>query len=458
MDALDSMIERNGEDLWQKTLQLLYDSQSLGKDSMTWLGKTQLFRIEDGQALVCCRSIVSQDLIRRNRQLFTDTLSSLYGQPLQIQLINQKQMEELMPREAMRKKTNTLLARRFDGAYTFDSFVKGPSNQEALAACMSVCSRSSFGFNLNPLLIYGNSGLGKTHLLNAVGNWLKEHRPDKRVIYMYSGDLVSLMLEAMRSKSSGGNEVERVKEQLLDCDYFLIDDIQNLRSASCQEVFFTVYNQLISQNKQIILTSDTHPSELSSITKRLISRFSQGLTVNISRPGAETAKAILKKKIDGHEDIFPIDDEVLDFLAVSYSNDIRSLEGSLNRLIFNATLFNPPTISIEFAMGVLKDDPVLSETTQVDAKAIKKAVTRFYGLAYKDLEGKSRMKKIAQARQICIYLMREILHLPYAAIGDELGGRDHTTISSANSKAKKMAATNADYADAIAAIRKKIGV
>lgn len=452
------MMDQSDQQLWDKTLQLLYDSQSLGRDSMTWLNKTQLFRIDQGTALVCCRSVVSQDLIRRNRQLFTDTLSSLYGEPLQIQLINQRQMEEMMPGETVRMKTNSLITRKFDEAYTFDSFVKGPSNQEALAACQTVCQRGSFACNLNPLLIYGNSGLGKTHLLNAVGNWLKKHRPEKKVIYMYSGELVSLMLEAMRSKSANGNAVEKVKEQLLDCDYFLVDDIQNLRSASCQEVFFTVYNQLISQRKQIILTSDTHPSELSSITKRLISRFSSGLTVNISRPGAETAKAILRKKIDGHEDIFPIDDDVLDFLAVSYSNDIRSLEGSLNRLIFNATLFNPPAISIEFAMGVLKDDPILSESSQVDAKAIKKAVIRYYGLAYKDLEGKSRQKKIAQARQICIYLMRDILHLPYGVIGDELGGRDHTTISSANSKAKKLLASDKDYADAVAAIRSKIGM
>lgn len=445
------------QSLWNKTLQLLLDSQSIGKDSLTWMNKTRLVKIVDGVATVSCKSVVSQDLIRKNRVLISDTLSSLYGSPLQIQIISSRQLQTMMPDEAVSLRTNTLITRKFDAAYTFDSFVGGPSNQEALAACRTVCLKNtSLAAALNPLLIYGNSGLGKTHLLNAVGNFLQENRPEKKVIYMYSGQLVSLMLEAMRSKNTSQNAVELIKQQLLDCDYFLIDDIQNLRSASCQEVFFTVYNELISQKKQIILTSDTHPSELSSITRRLISRFSSGLIVNISRPGAETAKAILKKKIDGHEDIFPIDDDVMDFLAVSYSNDIRSLEGSLNRLIFNATLFNPPAISMEFAMGVLKDDPLFAENVTLDAKSIKKAVTRYYGLAYKDLEGKSRQKKIAQARQICIYLMRELLHMPYSAIGAELGGRDHTTISSANSKAKKTAAADPDYQDAINAIKKKL--
>lgn len=231
--------------------------------------------------------------------------------------------------------------------------------------------------------------------------------------------------------------------------------LQNLRSDSCQEVFFTLYNELIRQKKQIILTSDTHPSEISSLTKRLISRFSSGLIVNISKPGAEHAKRILMKKIEGHEDVIDIDDDVLDFLARGYSDDVRALEGALNRLIFNATLFNPPTISMSFALGVLKDEPIISEPEQLNAKSIKKAVIRYYGLSYADLEGKSRQKKISQARQICIYLMRDMLQLPYAEIGSQLGNRDHTTISSSFSRAKKMIQKESTWKDAVDEIKRK---
>lgn len=451
-------MEQKNSVLWQKTLEKIDASGFFENDAMTWLENTTLFKIENGQAYVSYRSVIACNLLKKNLELFEDTLSEVWGAALKIQCISQKEMEEMMPTEALMQKTSTLVSHGFDPAYTFDSFVQGPSNQEALAACRAVC-RNGTGLRLNPLLIYGNSGLGKTHLLNAVGNELKRTNPSAKVTYMYSGDLVSLLLESMRQKNAAENSVDKVKEQLLDCDYFLVDDIQNLRSPGCQEVFFTIYNELIARKKQIILTSDTHPSQLNSLAKRLISRFQSGLTVNISRPGAETAKAILKKKIAGHEDIFPIDNEVLDFLSVSFADDVRSLEGTLNRLIFNATLFNPPAITIEFAMGVLKDDPSISSQPsgdELDGKAIKKAVIRFYGLSYKDLEGKSRQKKIATARQICIYLMREMLSLPYSAIGAELGGRDHTTISSAYNKAKQTAAKNPEYQEAIDAIKKKL--
>lgn len=441
---------------WSQALELIRQSGFFDGGTMTWVEKSSLFKIEGGKAYVTCRTIIASNLIKDNLQLFEDTLSEIRGSSLSIALITQKEMEEMMPEEALKQKTSRLIGRGFDSAYTFDSFVKGPSNQEAIAACQAVCNPRTYGM-FNPLLIYGNSGLGKTHILNSIGNELARSRPGSKVFYLYAGDLVSLLLEAMRTKNSEGNAVDAIKDCLLDCDYFLVDDIQNLRSPSCQEVFFTIFNELIHQKKQIILTSDTHPSEIPTLTKRLISRFSSGLIVNISKPGAETAKRILMKKIEGHEDVIDIDEDVLDFLSRSYCDDVRALEGVLNRLIFNATLFNPPSISMNFAMGVLKDEPVLAQPEQLDAKSIKKAVTIFYGLSYQDLEGKSRQKKITQARQICIYLMREMLHLPYAVIGQQMGGRDHTTISSSCSRARKMIAADSAWKEAVDSIKRKIG-
>lgn len=442
---------------WQSALNLIRQSGFFDSGTMKWIEKSSLFKIENAQAYVSCRSVIASNLIKENLQLFEETLSELWGSALRIVLISQKEMEEMMPAEAIKQKTRRLLVQSFDENFTFDSFVKGPSNQEAIAASQAVCNPKTF-LALNPLLIYGSSGLGKTHILNAIGNELSRSRPECKVIYVYAGDLVSHLLEAMRIKNTENNAVEMIKDLLLDCDYFLIDDIQNLRSASCQEVFFTVFNELIRQKKQIILTSDTHPSEIPTLTKRLISRFSSGLIVSIAKPGAETAKLILKKKIQGNEDIFDIDEDVLDFLSLSYCEDVRALEGVLNRLIFNATLFNPPCISMEFAMGVLKDEPALAKPEELDAKGIKKAVIRYYGLSYQDLEGKSRQRKITQARQICIYLMRDLLKLPYAVIGEQLGGRDHTTISSNFSRAKKMIASDSAWKEAMEAIRKKTGV
>lgn len=441
---------------WQKTIDLLKQSGYFDNGTITWIEKASLFKILDNLAYVSCRSAIALQIIDEHQKLFEDTLSEVYGQPLKIKKMPTQDLDELIPDPVLQQKAKQALGRKFNSQYTFDSFVKGPSNQEALAAAMAICNANSF-LPLNPLLIYGSSGLGKTHLLNAIGNLLSNQQEKGKVLYFYAGDLVSLLLDAMRSKAGTRNGVEIIKEYLLDCDYFLVDDIQNLRSASCQEVFFSVFNELIYQNKQIILTSDIHPSEIPTLTKRLISRFSSGLIVNISKPGVDTAKRILQKKIVGYESIFEIEDEVLDFLSVSYSEDIRTLEGALNRLIFNATLFNPSSITMDFALGVFKDEPTLIQPKkELDGRSIKKAVAAYYGLAYQDLEGKSRQKKITQARQVCIYLMRDMLKLSFTLIGEQLGGRDHTTISASCSRAKKMIQTDSAWKEAVEILKKKI--
>lgn len=445
------------DQIWQNTLDIIKDSHTFEDASLTWLKKTTLFRVDDGKAYIAYRSVISFNIMDQNLNLFTNVLSEEWGEPLELVFVPYSDMEKMMPEVVVQERTNTLLGYRFNENYTFESFVEGSSNQEAYAACLAVCTSSS-GVLFNPLMLFGNSGLGKTHLLHAVGNYLHKEKPEAKVIYMYSGDFVSLLIEAMKTKNVHGNTVEKVKEQLLDCDYFLIDDIQNLQHAASQEVFFTVYNKLISKGTQIILTSDIHPTELSVLQSRLVSRFNSGLAINISKPGYETSKAILKKKIEGREEVCQIDEDVMDLLALRFSNDVRNLEGSLNRLIFNATLFNPPVIDMEFASKVLETAPIdQSEPKELTIKEIKKTVTRYYGLAYKDLEGKSRQKKIMQARHLCVYLCRDMLHKPYAMIGSELGGRDHKTIASSYERATKLIKNEPLFLQAAEELRKMLG-
>ena len=249
--------------------------------------------------------------------------------------------------------------------------------------------------------------------------------------------LVTILLDAMKTKNIYGNTVEQVKEQLSNYDYFLIDDVQNLKQSSSQEVFFTVYNQLIARNAQIVMTSDMHPNELSGLQNRLISRFSSGLITNISKPEFDTSKAILRKKLEGNEESILIQDNVLDYLASKFSDDVRNLEGSLNKLIFNATIENPEVIDLDFAQRILMKEPVIINQDELTMKQIKKAVVNFYGFTYKDLEGKSRQKNIMNARQVFVYLSRELLHKAYVDIGQELGNRDHTTILSSYERARQ---------------------
>lgn len=412
-----------------------------------WISRTVLYRLEDGTAWVCCPSRITQSIIRQEQSLFESLLSQIVEQPVTLRLSDKEETVITQTRPKTIQQADSLLQARFNPEYTFESFVEGSSNREAYAAVYNSCIQTGVRA-FNPIMIYGNSGLGKTHLLHAAGNWLKLNRPEDKVIYMDANSFVDLLIEAMKSKT-----VEAVKERLTNCDYFLLDDIQNLRRSSSQEIFFSVYNDLIAQNTQIMMTSDIHPQELSGLQSRLISRFTSGLTVSVSRPEFDTSRAILRKRIEGKEEQIRIQDDVIDYLASTFSNDVRNLEGSLNRLIFSATLENPDVIDTAFAKAVLVNEPIIDKQKELTVRNIEKAVTNFYGLTSSDLEGKSRQKAIVNARHICVYLSRELLHTSYAQIGLQLGGRDHKTIASSYERAEKLMKQDSAFAMAVSKIR-----
>ncbi len=439
---------------WEETLKKIEESGYFSEDTFhTWIEKTNLFRITDNTALITYRSIVTRNILSKPdaTSVIRDTLSEVLGSDIEIELIEYKKALTMLPEMDLDNRTQNLVRTEFNPEYTFENFVQGHSNAEAYAACMACCNQPGSVFN--PLLIYGNSGLGKTHLLHAIGNYLKKEKPEARVFYTYSGDLVTILLDAMKTKNIHGNTVDKVKSQLISYDYFLIDDIQNLQQSSSQEVFFTVYNALLAKNAQIVITSDIHPNELTGLQSRLISRFTSGLSVNISKPEFETSKAILKKKIEGNEETLNISEDVLDYLANKFSNDVRNLEGSLTKLIFNATLENADVIDLDFAQRILMKEPVVTTPSQLNIKKIKKVVTRMYGFSYKDIEGKARQKRLANARHIIVYLSREMLHKPYVAIGQELGNRDHTTISSSYDRACQLIDNDKEFKMAVEKVK-----
>ena len=367
------MSETGYDSIWKDTLKAIEQSNYFPSDTFhAWIMKTSLFKIEDDKAYVVYFTVITYNILKqqKEKELFESTLSEIYGAPLKIQFVSQKEKERLIPEILVEKRTKKLMNVHFNPAYTFENFIEGNSNNEAYSACVACCVQNRRMFN--PILIYGNSGLGKTHLLHAIGNYLKKEKPETKVFYSYSGELVDILLEAMKSKN-----VSDIKEQLIENDFFLIDDIQNLRQQASQEVFFTVYNALIEKNAQIIITSDTHPRELNNLPNRLISRFDAGLSVNISRPEFLTSKAILKKKLEGIEETLQIKEEVLDYLAHKFSNDVRNLEGSLNKLIFNATLENPDVIDLEFAQHILMNVPVVSTHEELSSKKSKKPLHVF---------------------------------------------------------------------------------
>ncbi|MEG1474291.1 MAG: chromosomal replication initiator protein DnaA [Longicatena sp.] len=440
-------------DIWNKTLDTIHDNASFDDVVFhSWFKDgTQLFDIKDDFATIVVPFRINKQILMESINLIQDSLSKVIDQNISCQILLKNEVDLLQPSSVVQRRNEVLFEDKIKKEYTFDSFVVGKNNREAHAAALSSCYYPG-KFN-NPLFIFGNSGLGKTHLLHAIANYIKINKPDEKLLYIYSEDFVTLLIEAMKNKT-----VEEVKEKICSVDYLLIDDIQRLKQSTSQEIFFNMYNKLISDNKQIVITSDIHPTELKGIENRLISRFSSGLSVSIGSPEFETSKAILQKKMEGRKDEVIMDDEVLDYLATRFSKDVRKLEGALNELFFKAILYNPEKINLKFAKDIFKENPSIIQDEDLTPKKIKKAVCDFYGLTKTQIESKSRTKNISNARHIAIYLCRKHLEMPFVKIGFEFGNRDHSTIMASYEKILKSLKEKDSFQQALTQIEKNLGI
>lgn len=440
--------------VWQQVLNNIKESNIVDDASFsTWIKMSTLSEIAGNQAFVVVPSNIHKKFMQEYVTEFEEELKKILNvDSITVSLFLKEEMGQLMPEFS--PTTKELLQTKLNEEYTFDNFITGGSNREAYSAALLISNEPAF---YNPVFIYGNSGLGKTHLLHAIGNHIKEHSSNKTVFLTNSSDMIELLIDAMMHKN-----VTAVKEQILQYDYFLIDDIQFLKANASQEIFFEIYNKMKEMNKQIVITSDIHPEELKGITDRLINRFSSGLTLKIDSPEFETARAILNKnvatKIGNRNEDFLIHDEVLDFIALRFSEDVRKLEGALNKLYFNAIMFQADEIDLDFAMKVFKDNPLVMKEEELTANKVKKAVCDFYGLTKAQIESKSRTANISNARHIAVYLCRELLDMPFAKIGAEFGNRDHSTIISSHEKVKKTIKTDSQMRQAIAMIKKNLGI
>ena len=336
---------------------------------------------------------------------------------------------------------------------TFDNFIVGDCNKESQAAALA-CALNPGKF-FNPLFIYGNSGLGKTHLLMAIANYVLKNDPSKKVYYTESLKFVETVVNAIRD-----NRIEEFKHYMYNMDLLLVDDIQFLAGKEkSHEIFFTIYNELVNNKKQVCIASDRQPREIKGLEERLISRFSSGLSVGIDSPEFETSLAILQSKIkqNGYG-IDDVDQEGLAYIASNFSGNVRDLEGAWNRVLFYAIEFQPDggCIKFETVMNALKNQAVVSDKTGLSPKKIIKVVADYYGLTKQQITSKTRTKNISNARQISIYLCRKLLDIPYIKIGDEFGGRDHSTIISACTKVEKQLKKDEAFKNAVNEIEKQL--
>ena len=325
--------------------------------------------------------------------------------------------------------------------FTFDSFVVGSSNKFVYAAAKSVAEHP--GESFNPLFIYGESGLGKTHLVQAIANYIAQKSPEKRVLYTTCENFLNEFIDSMISgKISSRDKGARFRLHYRNVDILMIDDIQFLaKKPGVQEEFFHTFNELSSQNKQIVLTSDRPPKEIAMLEERLRTRFEGGLIADIQPPDLETKIAILKRK--ALERKCPMPDDVLEFLANDSGHDVRTLECRLTKVLFASKLHEEP-ISLGLAKLALSESVSESGTSseEITPDVIISSVCGYYKYKREDILGKGKKADLVKARQICAYLMCEMLSLPLISIGNVMGGRDHTTIMYSRDKIEELIRLN----------------
>jgi len=330
--------------------------------------------------------------------------------------------------------TKSAFVSNFNAKYTFENFVVGNSNKYVYAAAMGIAKNPSS--TINPLFIYGGVGLGKTHLLHAIGNYLKVNRPELKVLYVTCEKFSIDYIESLKKPDS----ISKFREKYRSVDVLIIDDIQFLaKKAGTQESMFHTFNDLYQNNKQIILASDRPPKEIAELEERLSSRFSMGLIQDIQTPDIETRIAILQKKAD--QEKYSVEDDVINFIAENCDTNIREMEGMLSKVCFYASLLGKEKTTMDEVKEALKDH-VSTNKQSLTADRIIDCVCKYYNISKDDLIGKKKNKEIVEPRQIAMYIIYEMLDLPLTSIGEIFNGRDHTTVIYAREKVNSLIKEN----------------
>lgn len=443
-------------DLWGEVKSKIKKSEHFDETIyQTYFDNTQLTYLDETTATINVESFFQKVVLENEVPVISNILSNLLNvDQIACEVVIKSNESKLSQYINTVKKEPVIKEDGIIASQTFDNFVVGTSNKECHSAALGCAYRPGQFFT--PLFIHGNSGLGKTHLLHSIGNYVKKNNPDAKVLYISSSDFVRMV-----AQSIGNGTIEDFKDQMNALDVLLIDDIQFIAGKEkSHEIFFHIFNELVNNKKQIIITSDRLPTDIKGLEDRLISRFSSGLSVGVDTPEFETALAILYMKIRNQsldEAIFS--EDALTYIATNFAKDVRQLEGALNRLLFysiNNNTNNSDHITLDQAINAFKGSH--QPPAELDAKTIKKIVADYYGLTISQLTGKSRTKAISNARHIAIFLTRKHLDLAYNKIGEEYGRRDHSTIISACDKIEKAIKSNQPLSFAIQEIEEKLSL
>lgn len=441
--------------IWKETLQLI--EQDLSKPTFeTWFNSTQLIAYYDDYLIISTPNQFVQDWLRNHyMDLIKSKLEKLLGQPVKLKFVNSQQGKETLEEsENNTTDTNTenklcedYLGNQLNPKYTFDTFVVGNSNRFAHAASLAVAESVAKAYN--PLFIYGGVGLGKTHLMHAIGHHVINNNSNAKVVYVSSEKFTNELIDGIKDDTT-----TKFRNKYRNIDVLLIDDIQFLaKKERTQEEFFHTFNALYEANRQIIISSDRPPKEIPLLEDRLRTRFEWGLITDIQPPDLETRIAILRKK--AQMDNIDVSNDVMLYIAEKIQSNIRELEGALIRVIAFASLNNKP-ITVQLAEEALKDILVVNKPRPITADLIQEKVASFFAIKIEDLKGKKRTKNVAYPRQIAMYLCRELTDLSLPKVGEYFGGRDHTTVLHAQDKISKELETDPYLQDIIKKIKEEL--
>ena len=418
--------------LWQETLEKLKtELSSLSFD--TWFSSTKLFLIDGDEFVISVPNEFARDWLEgRYASLIRSSIQSIVGHPVNLNFIIPS-MEVKYPQDPnpaapvapITAKPSKSFSTRLNHKYTFDTFVIGNSNRFAHAAALAVAESPAKSYN--PLFIYGGVGLGKTHLMHAIGHHILQRSPNTKILYVTSEKFTNQLIDSIRDENS-----LEFRKQYRNVDILLVDDIQFLAGKErTQEEFFHTFNELYEANKQIIISSDRTPKEIPTLEDRLRSRFEWGLITDIQAPDLETRIAILRKK--ALLENLQVPNEVMAYIADKINSNIRELEGALIRVMAFASLSSIP-ITTEVAVEALKDILPANNTKEITIEMIQQTVAKYFNLSPSDFKSKKRTRDIAFPRQIAMHLARQLTDCSLPKIGEEFGGRDHTTVMHANDK------------------------
>jgi len=414
--------------IWEKTLDIIKNELTVVSFN-TWINTIEPISLQDDVIVLGTPNDFIKNILKtRYITLISNALKQVTSKQYQIEII--MPTDENFNPAGKKNKTNNgssaegLSSLQLNPKYTFDTFVIGNSNRFAHAACVAVAESPAKAYN--PLFIYGGVGLGKTHLMNAIGHYILQNNPNTKVVYVSSETFTNELINSIRDDRN----VE-FRNKYRHVDVLLIDDIQFIAGKeSTQEEFFHTFNALHESNKQIIISSDRPPKDIPTLEDRLRTRFEWGLITDIQAPDFETRTAILRKKAQMEN--IDVPDEVMVYIAKKIQSNIRELEGALIRIVAYSSLTNSK-VTVELASEALKEI-FATKAKQLNTNLIKEVISNKFNVKMEDLISKKRTRAIAYPRQIAMYLTRELMDLSLPKIGEEFGGRDHTTVMHAHNK------------------------